>query len=363
MISFDNLDKVHTAVTASGLKFTLVVTDYEHYLVDCAQIANALLLNSMSVDAANTATDKLSMRKAFKKYDSSITPNFSGLKNEADLIKFIDEFGLPVMIKPANLVKSLYVTKATSKKEALTLYREILRELPAAYSKLSVRRQPTLLVEECMVGSMHTVAGVCDSTGNLHLIDELVDVYSGYDVNIEDNFLFARLLPSALPDDTQKQIREVVRKGVKALRLQSCAVHAEIMLTEDGPKIIEIGARPGGYRHKMYLNALGISLYGALLNALEGKVIDLKPVKNNFHAVCEIFPVTEGVFDTISNLEKIKSLSSFKSISIRPKKGEKVGLAKNGFKYCANISLLNNDEKLFNKDYEYIRDNVSVILE
>ena len=52
--------------------------------------------------------------------------------------------------------------------------------------------------------------------------------------------------PSRHNDVVQAQIRQMVVAGVGALGLNDCGIHAEVKVTPEGPRIVEIGARMGG---------------------------------------------------------------------------------------------------------------------
>lgn len=52
--------------------------------------------------------------------------------------------------------------------------------------------------------------------------------------------------PSRQPAEIQQAIRAMVHRGVEALGLRHGGIHAEVKVTPDGPRIVEIGARMGG---------------------------------------------------------------------------------------------------------------------
>ena len=51
--------------------------------------------------------------------------------------------------------------------------------------------------------------------------------------------------PSMLPPDDLEKIEKVAVRAVKAVGIADGPAHVEIMLTSDGPKMIELGARMG----------------------------------------------------------------------------------------------------------------------
>ena len=51
---------------------------------------------------------------------------------------------------------------------------------------------------------------------------------------------------STLPNKMQDEICSVVDKALVALGVDNSPAHSEVIVTRDGPKIVEVGARMGG---------------------------------------------------------------------------------------------------------------------
>src|SRR6185312_10011755 len=85
--------------------------------------------------------------------------------------------------------------------------------------------------------------------------------------------------PSMLPDLITERIRSVTINAVSALGLRDCAIHAELKITSDGPKVVEVGARLGGDRIATHLTPLstGVNLLRATIMIALGEVPDLAP--------------------------------------------------------------------------------------
>ncbi len=77
--------------------------------------------------------------------------------------------------------------------------------------------------------------------------------------------------PSQHPADTQRAIADVARGAAAALGLNNCCAHAEIIVTKNGPKMVEIGARMGGdtIQEQLILYSKGVNMpYYAIKMAL-----------------------------------------------------------------------------------------------
>jgi biotin carboxylase len=84
------------------------------------------------------------------------------------------------------------------------------------------------------------------------------------------------MLPSALRSDQCQQIVEVADAALHALDFRHGLAHVELMLTPDGPVIIEVNARAGGAMPYLFPMASGLDLValagGVALGALPGSI-------------------------------------------------------------------------------------------
>lgn len=340
--------------------FDGLLLTYESSVVPAALIAEYLNLSGLPLEAAKACTNKFVMRQKFKAVDGNISPDFQVIESEADLVDFASSHKFPLIIKPINLVKSLLVVKVHSQEELLSSYQQILAKSGKVYKRHAPRHQPQFMVEEFMEGSVHSVDAYIDHEGTPHVLDRIVDYQTGYDIGFDDNFHYSRVLPSALSEKTQAQIIEVAKTGCKALGMKSSPAHIEVIVTKDGPKIVEIGARPGGYRERMHRLSNGIDIFGAYLRVAFGQTPDIKTHKNESCAVLELFPKRAGKFKGIKNEVKVRQLSSLVQLNIKSRSGQHVSKSSEGHKMCAMIMLHNSDAEQFQKDLEFINQHVSV---
>lgn len=348
-------DKIHADHPIDG-----VVTIYESYIMTAAQIAKHLNLPGLSLEAARACTDKELMRRCFTNTPEKISPAFKALTSEDELVDFAANHNFPLILKPANLSKSLLVTKNTSLKELIANYRKSLSLIDKTYAKYAPGQTPKLIVEEFLEGPIFSVDAFVDISGEPHVLENVVDYQTGYDIGFDDNFHYSRILPSKLPQEDIDSIRHTAAVGCRALKMTSCPAHVEIILTKDGPRIVEIGARNGGYRERMHDLANDIDITGNALALSLNKPLDLKPKKNDAVGVFELFPKTPGVFEQINHLSELNELSSFRYISVKAKPGQFVGKAGDGYKMCAVIILANHDHTEFEKDRQFVQDYCTV---
>lgn len=360
-VDFANFEAVKSA--AIGLQPSAILTDYEHYIQTAARLNHELGLPGVPLEVAHICTNKNLMRQAFAKNDPEISPPFRRVETIEDALEFADECGYPVMLKPTNLVKSLFITKNENADELTKNYTSMLRDMPAAYKQYGVLEAPEVIVESFMQGSMHTVAGFADADGNAFVIPTIADIETGRDRGSKENYLYSRMIPSKLPDKTQALVLETAQRGMRALGMKNSAAHVEIMLTEHGPKVIEIGARPGGYRPRMYREARGVDFYGAMVAVATGQPLQLEETKNGATCTVEVFPETEGIIKEISGKAGLEKLETLVYLSYRIPEGKKAGLPSQGYKSSVVITLASDDSEKVFADKHFIDEHVSIIVD
>lgn len=266
------------------------------------------------------------------------------------------------MLKPTNLMKSLLVTKSQSPDELLKNYRETAKNIGKIYEREGVRRAPNILIEECLIGSFHSIDAFVDDHGVITTLDP-VDLVMGTELGLDDNFNYLRLLPSRLKKWESAQAKRLAIDAIRAIGLKNSPAHIEFVSTESGPKIIEVGARVGGYRPRLYGASFGINLLQAQIAVGRGKRVALK--KRNcgkYSALFEIFPEKRGRLHSVNYINRIKTRKSVASVSVKRRFKEVSGPAKDGFRAAAVIFLTHVDKKPFQDDIDFIRKNVSVRL-
>lgn len=337
-----------------------VMSIYEHYVLPAAWIAEHLGLPGLPVPAAEACTDKFRMRRLFAKAPQQISPAFTLVKNEQEVRKFAQNHHFPIMLKPANLAKSLLITKNETLEELLVNYQRTIEQIASVYERYAPHAEPKLLVEEFLEGTIHSVDAFVDAKGEPQILEHIVDYQTGYDIGFADNFHYSRILPSKLNQVDQDSLRICAALGVEALGMKSSPAHIEIIMTKNGPRIVEIGARNGGYRERMHRLANGIDITRAAATLALGGQPDITATKNESCAVLELFPQDPGFFTGIDNLDALQALPSFYDVRVKAKQGAFVGKASDGYKMCAAVILHNQDAEQFEADLTYVNKYVRV---
>lgn len=358
---FSRREKVLAAVDALAVKPDAVVAIYENYILPAAWVAEYLGLPGLPVAAAEACTDKYIMRSLFREAPEKISPDFREVQSYEEVRAFAEEHNFPLIMKPANLSKSLLVTKSCNMDELTVNYERTMAKIEEIYQKYAPNRRPKLLIEEYLEGSVHSVDAFVDAEGTPHVMKEIVDYQTGYEIGYDDNFHYSRILPSRLSTEDQEAFLKCAEMGCRALGMRSSAAHIEIIMTKEGPRIVEIGARNGGYRERMYRLANGIDVTRNALGLAFGEMPDIKAVKNEPVAVLELFPREPGEFVGLAERAGLEKLDSLEYLAVKAEVGKFIGKSSDGFKAAAIIILHNADAETFARDLEFVNQNVRIV--
>lgn len=338
------------------------VAVYESYVPAQHWIAGYYGIPHASDQAVAAATDKRFMRACFRKHAPHITPAFRSVRNEEDLRTFAKRYGFPLMLKPTNLIKSLLVTKNASLPELLKNYRKTIRNIGKIYEKEGILKTPGIIVEECLVGSFHSVDTFVGDDGSVKTLDP-VDLVMGTELGLDDNFNYLRTLPSRLGAADVSAAKRLAEDAIYAIGLRNSPAHIEFVRTKTGMKVIEIGARVGGYRPRLYAASFGINVLRAQVAVGQGKPVTLnKTGLKKRSALFEIFPERRGRLHSIRSINRLSSRKSVTYVSVKRRFGDIVGPSKDGHRATAVVFLVNENEATFQDDLAFVKKNVRVRL-
>ena len=132
--------------------------------------------------------------------------------------------------------------------------------------------------------------------------------------------------PSRLRNEDIKAIRDLAARAVKSVGIDNGPAHVEIMLTDKGPKMIELGARMGGDCITTHLVPLstGIDMVKATIQIALGEQPDIAP-KFNKGAAIRYIKETFGVIKSISGVDVAGRIDGVKQITLVKTLGDVVG--------------------------------------
>lgn len=196
-----------------------------------AYAAEALGLCAISYSSACRSTNKLDMIQRF--CEARVAhPDFIFFDALAQSSETLDgRITYPCIIKPVD----------SSGSRGVVLLREPkYLEESLAYS-LNYSKSGQVIIEEFMVGPEVSVE-VLIQDGKPQILTITDKITTGFPHFVET----MHTQPSRLNKTDQTAIHELARRACMELDLTTGSAHVEIILTTDGPKIVEVGPRMGG---------------------------------------------------------------------------------------------------------------------
>ena len=275
-----------------------------------AYATTMLGLPGICYDTAVKATDKGEMIKAFAAHDVS-HPWYYIVSDLAELERIADKIIYPCISKPTDNSGSRGVMLINTPDE--------LKE-SVAYSASQGRRGGVIL-EEYMRGQEVSVEIiVLDGVPSILQVTDKLTTGAPHFVEMGHS------QPSVLPKDDVAAIKELASKAVLAVGIQNGPAHVEIMLTEDGPKMVELGARMGGDCITTHLVPLstGIDMIKATIQIALGETPDIEPKFEKGSAI-RFLDAPSGTITAVSGVEEARAVDGVVEVTLTKQVGELSG--------------------------------------
>jgi biotin carboxylase len=207
----------------------------EARVLQAAKVAEALGLPGGDPDVAMRCRDKHLTRAALQA--AGVPQPRSVLVSDVDeALATAESVGYPVVLKPRAMAASLGVVRVDSAAELLDLFpfaRDV--SIPGSW------RYDEILVEECVTGEEISVDSAVHAGAVYPMF--LARKQIGYPPYFEE---VGHVVDAADPLLADETIQRVVRDAHQALGFIDGMTHTELMLTAEGPNVIEVNGRLGG---------------------------------------------------------------------------------------------------------------------
>ena len=184
------------------------------------------------------------------------------------------EFGLPLVVKADGLAAGKGVVVAQTAEEANAAIRSMMEERQFGDSGSRV------VLEECLTGPEVSFFAVCDGTRAMPLTSaqdhkRIYDDDRGPNTGGMGAFSPSPLMDAAMTDRVMREIVNPVVAGMRADGHEYRGfLYAGLMLTCDGPRVIEFNVRFGDPEAQVVLPSIVDDLAPHLAAAAEGRLLD-----------------------------------------------------------------------------------------
>lgn len=192
--------------------------------------------------AAFACHDKYEFRSLLERAGVPV-PAFCRLPVQAEPPQTPPGITFPCVLKPLSLSASRGVIRADNAEEFAAAFRRI-RALLADPDILRMQDESAgwILVEQYLEGSEVALEGIMDH-GRLQVL-AIFDKPDPLEGPYFEETIY--VTPSRLPEAMQAEIIEGVAQAARAAGLSHGPIHAEVRLTWQGPRVLEVAARPIG---------------------------------------------------------------------------------------------------------------------
>ncbi len=277
-----------------------------------AAVAKELGIVGISDETAIKATDKGEMRKALAAHNVPI-PRFYVVSNKQEFNEIVSRFSAPIVVKPADNSGSRGVVKLTDLNDSAAA------DKAYEYS-LNSSRNGIVVVEEFMQGPEVSVETLTVD-GECHVIQITDKITTGAPHFVETG----HTQPSRLDKKITDEISRIAREANRAVGISNGPSHTEIIVTKDGPKIVELGARLGGDCITTHLVPLstGMNMVENCIKIAMGEKPDLSVHIDRGSAI-RYFPQHSGTIESIEGIEKAKNIPGVVQVNVVHNVGETI---------------------------------------
>lgn len=269
--------KDYEATKAAAIKYGvsgIVTGQMEKPLRMMARLAQEMGFVSNSPEVTERCLDKWLMKEALMAYR---VPCARGLLlRPGEEVRLPEGVSYPVIIKPRDAFSSRGVYKCEDR-STVEKYIDESRSFSSTGD---------VIIEEFLSGKEYSVEALTWN-GETTVVQFTEKFITPYPKTVE----IGHLQPAGLDIATRMEVSAVVRRALKALGVMNSASHTEVMVTEKGSFIIEIGARLGGDFIGSYLtrSSSGMSMDRAAVEIAMG----VKPSRTPSFRACSMIKYLE----------------------------------------------------------------------
>ena len=280
-----------------------------------AAATTRLGLPGITMDTAIKSTDKGEMIKAFEEHNVE-HPWYYIVESPEGFKTIVDNVTYPCVIKPTDNAGNRGVSYAANRQELVDAYK---------YSYEN-SRSGHVIIEEYMDGDEVSVEIIVyKGQVNILAITDKLTLGKPYFVEV------GHAEQSQKSKEVRDAITDLATRAVKAVGIDNSPAHVEIMVTKDGPKMVELGSRMGGGCITTHLVPLstGIDMIECVMDMTLGIEPDLIP-KFDKGSALRHFVGIEGVIESIEGVAEAQNIPGVIEVTMLKEVGSECHYFKNG---------------------------------
>ncbi|MHB1400190.1 MAG: ATP-grasp domain-containing protein [Trichloromonadaceae bacterium] len=296
--------------------------------ITVAAVCQELALPGVPVEVAMRSNNKALMKERWL-CDKIPTPWSAEAATLQEAQKILKHTGFPAIVKAVD---------GAASRGSMRIDR--LDQLSAAFKgACATSRTGTAIIEQFVVGKEQSVESIVWKGKHYHV--SLADRHFGFAPFAIET---AHVDPSNLDKETQQRICEVVDAAADSLGIDFGPAKADMILTDQGPMILEMPARLSGGFHSQYTTPLstGKDPITAVMKMAMGEALDnrLLVAKQKRTSICAgIFP-EPGIIKSISGIQEAQALPGIEQILVTKAVGDRVEpMIDNGKRCCWVIAV------------------------
>lgn len=281
-----------------------------------AGIVNVFKENGLKIFGATKEAAQIEASKAFAKElmkEQGIpTATYETFTNAEDAKKYVQEKGAPIVIKASGLALGKGVTVARTIDEALTAIDEIM------VNKIFGDAGAQVVIEEFMEGLEISIHAFSDGN-TFSLFPTSRDhkpIYEGNKGPNTGGMGTIAPISSVTQKDMESIKTQIVERALLGLKKRGTpftgCLYPGLMMTNDGPKVVEFNSRFGDPEMETYMRLLETDIFDIISSCTDGTLSQMEIEWSNQFACCIVlasggYPASSQKGDVIFGLEKFEN--------------------------------------------------------
>jgi biotin carboxylase len=320
-----------------------------------AAVAEALKLPGIPMGAARLAGDKLAMKKCFSNQGIPI-PWFAAVESKKHLVDMVSGQKKQLVLKPVDSRGARGVIKLNPRIDLSWAYEHSLSHSPTQRVMVEEFLEgPQISTESIIINNKAFTSGFADRNY------EFLDQFSPYMIENGGQ------QPSSLTLEEQRQIKKAAERAAMAMGISTGSAKGDMVLTREGPAVIEIAARLSGgwFSTDQIPLATGVDMIGAAVQLALGEPINtelLVPQYQKGVAIRYFFP-SPGRIIQILNREVIDEPQWIHKLHFFVEPGDIVEPVSNHTQRAGFVITVGKDQEEAVKRAEGVVETIKIVTE